>query len=179
MDLEELRSDDRVLAFIDLGTNSIRMSVVRITANQAYTILREEKEIVRLGEHVFSRGYLQKKSMKRAILVCQKFVEVANAFGSDEIIAVATSATREAKNKFEFLEELRKTGLNVTAISGKEEARLIYQGIASGVHIENKKTIFIDIGGGSTEIITGDQSRYCGMNSLELGAIRLSRMFLR
>jgi len=175
---EELRSDDRVLAFIDLGTNSIRMSVVRIKANQAYTILREEKEIVRLGEHVFNRGYLQKKSMKRAILVCQKFVEVANAFGSGEIIAVATSATREATNKSEFLEELRKIGLNVTVISGKEEARLIYQGIASGVHIENKKTIFIDIGGGSTEIVTGDQCRYCDTNSLELGAIRLSRMFL-
>jgi len=175
---EELRSDDRVLAFIDIGTNSIRMSVVRIKANQAYTILREEKEIVRLGEHVFNRGYLQKKSMKRAVLVCQKFVEVADAFDADEIIAVATSATREAKNKFEFLEELQKTGLDVTVISGKEEARLIYQGIASGVHIENKKTIFIDIGGGSTEIVTGDQSRYYGTNSLELGAIRLSRMFL-
>ncbi|MEA1909368.1 MAG: Ppx/GppA phosphatase family protein [Euryarchaeota archaeon] len=175
---EELRSDDRVLAFIDLGTNSIRMSVVRIKANQAYTILREEKEIVRLGEHVFNRGTLQKKAMKRAVLVCQKFVEVADAFDSDEIIAVATSATRVAKNKFEFLEELRKTGLDVTVISGKEEARLIYLGIASGVHIENKKTIFIDIGGGSTEIATGDQSRYCDVNSLELGAIRLSRMFL-
>ncbi len=117
--------------------------------------------------------------MKRAVLVCQKFVEVANAFDSDEIIAVATSATREAKNKFEFLEELRKTGLNVTVISGKEEARLIYLGIASGVHIENKKTIFIDIGGGSTEIITGDQSRYYDLGSIKLGAIRLSRMFLR
>ncbi len=175
---EELRSDDRVLAFIDIGTNSIRMSIVRIKANQAYTILREEKEIVRLGEHVFNRGYLQKKSMKRAVLVCQKFVEVADAFDADEIIAVATSATREAKNKFEFLEELQKTGLDVTVISGKEEARLIYRGIASGVHIENKKTIFIDIGGGSTEIVTGNQSKYCGTNSLELGAIRLSRMFL-
>ena len=154
---EKLRSDDRVLAFIDLGTNSIRMSVVRIKANQAYTILREEKEIVRLGEHVFGSDYLQTKVMQKAVLVCQKFVEVANAFNSDEIIAVATSATREAKNKFEFIEELRKTGLDVKVISGKEEARLIYLGIASGVHIENKKTIFIDIGGGSTEIIIGDQ----------------------
>ncbi|MEA1905350.1 MAG: Ppx/GppA phosphatase family protein, partial [Euryarchaeota archaeon] len=178
MALEELRSDDRVLAFIDIGTNSIRMSVVRIKANHAYTILREEKEIVRLGEHVFNREYLQKKAMRRAVLVCQKFVEVADAFGSDEIIAVATSATRVAKNKFEFLEELQKTGLDVTVISGKEEARLTYLGIASGVHIENKKTLFIDIGGGSTEIVTGDQSRYCDTNSLELGAIRLSRMFL-
>ncbi|RZN37393.1 MAG: Ppx/GppA family phosphatase [Methanosarcinales archaeon] len=175
---EKLRSDDRVLAFIDLGTNSIRMSVVRLKANPAYTILREEKEIVRLGEHVFKKGCLQKKSMKRAVLVCQKFVEVANAFGADEVIAVATSATRAAKNKLEFLEELQKTGLNVMVISGKEEARLVYLGIASGVHIKNKKTIFIDIGGGSTEIVTGNQSRYCSTNSLELGAIRLSRMFL-
>ena len=178
MTLEKLSSEDQVLAFIDLGTNSIRMSVVRIKANQAYTILREEKEIVRLGEHIFSRGYLHIKSMKRAVLVCQKFFEVANAFDSDEIVAVATSATREAKNKFEFLEELSKIGLDVKVISGKEEARLIYLGISSGAHIENKKTIFIDIGGGSTEIIIGDQSRYYDIDSLELGAIRLSRMFL-
>ena len=113
MDSEELISDDRVPAFIDPGTNSIRISVVRIKANHAHTILREEKEIVRLGENVFNRSHIQKKVMKRAVLVCQKFVEVAGAFGSDEIIAVATSATREAKNKFEFLEELRKTGSTI------------------------------------------------------------------
>ena len=56
-----------------------------------------------------------------------------------EIVAVATSATREAKNRVVFLEELRKTGLDVKVISGKEEARLIYLGISSGVHIAHKK----------------------------------------
>lgn len=61
---EELRPDDRVLTFIDPGTNSIRMSVVKIRANQAYTILREEREIVRLGEHVFSRDDLQIKAIE-------------------------------------------------------------------------------------------------------------------
>lgn len=95
-----------------------------------------------------------------------------------EIVAVATSATREAKNRVVFLEELRKTGLDVKVISGKEEARLIYLGISSGVHIAHKKTIFIDIGGGSTEIVTGDQFQYHDLDTLELGAIRLSRMFL-
>lgn len=63
-------------------------------------------------------------------------------------------------------------------VSGKEEARLTYLGISSGVHIEHKKTIFIDIGGGSTEIVTGDQFQYHDLDTLELGAIRLSRMFL-
>ncbi|MGB7002112.1 MAG: hypothetical protein WBE22_08910 [Halobacteriota archaeon] len=175
---EELRSEDRVIAFIDLGTNSIRMLVVRIKPNQTYAILREEKEIVRLGEQVFSSGGLRLKAMKRAVLVCQKFVEVAKAFEADEIVAVATSATREAKNKVEFLEELRKIGLNVKVVSGKEEARLTYLGISSGVHIGPKKTIFIDIGGGSTEIVIGDQFQYQNLDTLELGAIRLSRMFL-
>ena len=175
---EELRLEDRVIAFVDLGTNSIRMSVVRIMQNQTYTILREEKEIVRLGEQVFIRGFLRVKAMKRAGLVCKKFIEVANAFNADEIVAVATSATREAKNRAVFLEELRKIGLDVKVISGKEEARLIYLGISSGVHIEHKKTIFIDIGGGSTEVVTGDQLQYHDLDTLELGAIRLSRMFL-
>ncbi|CAD6494664.1 MAG: Guanosine-5'-triphosphate,3'-diphosphate pyrophosphatase [Candidatus Argoarchaeum ethanivorans] len=175
---EELRSEDRVIAFIDLGTNSIRMLVVRIKPNQTYAILREELEIVRLGEHVFSRGCLQVKAMKRAVLVCQKFIEVANAFNADEIVAVATSATREAKNRVEFLEELRKIGLNVKVVSGKEEVRLIYLGVSSGVHIEHKKTIFIDIGGGSTEIAMGNQFQYQDLDTLELGAIRLSRIFL-
>ena len=175
---EELRSDDRVIAFIDLGTNSIRMSVVRIKQNQTYAILREEREIVRLGEQVFSMGFLRVKAMRRAGLVCKKFVEVANAFNADEIVAVATSATREAKNRVVFLEELRKTGLNVKVISGKEEARLTYLGISSGVHIGPKKTIFIDIGGGSTEIVIGDQFQYQNLDTLELGAIRLTRLFL-
>ncbi|RZB29083.1 MAG: exopolyphosphatase / guanosine-5'-triphosphate,3'-diphosphate pyrophosphatase [Candidatus Argoarchaeum ethanivorans] len=175
---EELRSEDRVIAFINLGTNSIRMLVVRIKPNQTYAILREEREIVRPGEHVFSRGCLRVKAMKRAVLVCQKFIEVTNAFNADEIVAVATSATREAKNRVEFLEELRKIGLNVKVVSGKEEARLIYLGVSSGVHIEHKKTIFIDIGGGSTEIAMGNQFQYQDLDTLELGAIRLSRIFL-
>jgi exopolyphosphatase/guanosine-5'-triphosphate,3'-diphosphate pyrophosphatase len=77
--------------------------------------------------------------MQRAVLVCQKFVAMANAYGAEEIIAAATSATREAKNQEDLLRLLRRDArLNVHVISGREEARLIYLGISSGVHLEDQ-----------------------------------------
>jgi len=167
-----------VVGFIDIGTNSIRLILVQFTPNNSYAILREEKETVRLGENVFKKGFLQPETMNRAILVCKKYVEVAKGFGAHEIIAVATSAAREAKNQRYFLERLQEeTQLDVRVISGKEEARLIYLGVSSGVHIEKKVGLFIDIGGGSTEIIVGDQSQYYDLESLGLGAIRIATIF--
>jgi len=117
--------------------------------------------------------------MNRAILVCKKFVELAKAFEASEIIAAATAATREAKNKTEFLDKLKtEANLNVSAISGNEEASLTYLGVSSGVHIGNKKAIFIDLGGGSTKITIGNQFRENYVDSLEFGAIRLTTMFI-
>jgi exopolyphosphatase/guanosine-5'-triphosphate,3'-diphosphate pyrophosphatase len=173
------RFPENVVGFIDIGTNSIRLILVQFTPNHSYTILREEKETVRLGENVFKKGSLQPETMNRAILVCKKYVEVAKGFGAHEIIAVATSAAREAKNQREFLERLRdETQLDVRIISGKEEARLIYLGVSSGVHIEKKVAVCIDIGGGSTEIILGDQNQYYDLESLGLGAIRFTTMYI-
>ncbi len=168
----------RTVAFIDIGTNSIRMLLVRINPNQSYSVLNQEKEVVRLGEGEFVDQHLQVKAMHRAALVCSKFANMARAYEADEIIAIATSATREAKNKAEFLRLLETTaGLDVHTISGHEEARLIYHGIASGFHLEEKKAIFIDIGGGSTEVIVGGQHEYQYLDSLKLGAIRLTSLF--
>ncbi len=172
--------EEKILAFIDIGTNSIRLILVRLNPNHSYTVLRQEKEVVRLGENEFMDNQLQPQAMERAVLVCKKFAELAKSFGAGEIIAVATSATREAKNQAEFLERLKETAkLEVRVIPGKEEARLIYLGVSSGVHIGKRKAIFIDIGGGSTEIAIGDQfQQYC-VDSFELGAIRLTAMFMQ
>jgi len=117
--------------------------------------------------------------MNRAILVCKKYVEVAKGFGSKEIFAVATSAAREAHNHLDFLDRLQKeAGISVSIISGMEEARLIYLGLSAGININNKIVLFIDIGGGSTEIMLGDQEHYYDLESLGLGAIRLTSVFL-
>ncbi len=172
--------EEKILAFIDIGTNSIRLILVRLNPNHSYTVLRQEKEVVRLGENEFTSNHLQPEAMERAVLVCKKFAELAKSFGAGEIIAVATSAAREAKNQAEFLEQMKNEAkLEVRVIPGKEEARLIYLGVSSGVHIGRRKAIFIDIGGGSTEIAIGDQFQQYYVDSFELGAIRLTAMFMQ
>lgn len=173
-------SGGHIVGFIDLGTNSVRLLLVRINENHSYTVLGEQKETVRLGEGEFRKNTLQPEAMRRAGLVCSRFAEIARSRGASEILAVATSATREAENRSAFLRHLRRVaGIDVRIISGKEEARLIYLGVASGVNIGGRQTLFIDVGGGSTEVIVGDQTQYRFLDSLKLGSIRLTGMFFR
>ena len=168
-----------VVGFIDIGTNAIRLLVVRINPNFSYTTISQEKEVIRLGEQEFKDNQLKPEAMARAIFVCGKFVDLALTYGADEVIAVATSAVREATNQCEFLQKLHgATGLNVQVISGQEEAHLICQGVSSGVDIGDKKAIFIDLGGGSTEIAIGNQYECFYLDSLPLGAIRLTSQFI-
>lgn len=172
-------SEGRVVAFIDIGTNSVRLLLVRINPNGSYQPLTKQKETVRLGEKEFIDRILQPKAMERATVVCKKFMELARAYRAEEIIAVATSATRDASNKVQFLEMIkREANLEVCTISGSEEARLIYLGVSSGLRLGYSKALFIDIGGGSTEVSVGDQNQYYFLHSLNLGAIRLTNMFL-
>ena len=173
------QSQERNIGFIDIGTNSIRLILVTLKPDNTYKVLREEKEVVRLGDSVFRNGALDEPTIQRAILVCKKLVEVANGFNATILYTAATSAVREARNQRQFLTRLYKeTKLETRIISGKEEARLIYLGVSSGVHLDGKRALFIDIGGGSTELIIGDQERSYALDSLELGAIRLTRLFL-
>lgn len=168
----------RVVAFVDLGTNSVRLLVTRVGAGRLYTVLAQEKETVRLGEGEFGTGRLQPAAMGRAAAACRRFMEVARDLDAEEVVAVATSATREAGNRDEFLALLQaEAGLTVRAISGEEEARLVHLGTALSGAMGTDECLCIDIGGGSTEISVGD-SRVCRRAvSLKLGAIRLSALF--
>lgn len=178
MKLTRAIPDGRVVAFLDIGTNSVRLLLVRIHPNHSYATLTQQKEVVRLGEGEFVDQSLQPAAMDRAALVCRKFAQLSRSYGAEEIIAITTSAVREAKNQGDFLRRLRREAdLDVRVISGKEEARLIYLGVASGVHLGSQEAAFIDIGGGSTEVIAGDHRRYHFLGSLNLGAIRLTPLF--
>jgi exopolyphosphatase / guanosine-5'-triphosphate,3'-diphosphate pyrophosphatase len=171
-------AESRIIAFIDIGTNSIRLLLVQ-HYEDSYRIITQQKETVRLGEGEFgSSDYLQPEAMNRAIWVCSKFAELARSYAAEEIIAVATSATREAENQDQLIQRLRhEAGIEVSVISGREEARLIYLGVSSGANLNHHNTFFIDIGGGSTEIIVGNQNEYFYLDSLKLGAIRLASLF--
>src|SRR5436190_22002648 len=101
---------EQIVGFIDLGTNSVRLLIVRLNPNHSYTVLSEQKETVRLGEGEFRRNLLQPEAIRRATLVCGRFAEMARSRGADHIIAVATSAAREAENRTAFLRHLQRQG---------------------------------------------------------------------
>jgi exopolyphosphatase / guanosine-5'-triphosphate,3'-diphosphate pyrophosphatase len=171
-------SSGSVAAFLDVGTYSIRLLLVRFNPNQSYTVLSELKEPVRLGGGEFMSYALEAPAMDRAVLVCSRFAAMARNNGASDMVAVATSATREAENQAEFLRRLRdEAGLDVRVISGREEARLIYLGVSRGIHLNGKTGLFVDIGGGSTEVSVGDSHDFKYLDSLKVGTIRLTQMF--
>ena len=174
----EQENNSNVVAFLDLGTNSIRLLLARVNQDLSYTVISRQKEVVRLGEGEFIDQELQPEAMQRAATVCRQFAELARSRQASEIIAIATSATREATNQADFVELLKEqAGLDLRVVSGKEEARLIYLGVSSGLRMGNDKALFIDIGGGSTETIVGNQQAYDFLETHRLGAIRLASLF--
>ena len=141
------------------GPNSVRLLVVRLNPNHSYSILSQQKQQVRLGEGEFEEEEILPEAIERLVVVCKKFTELAQSFNTDEFVAVATSAMREAANQQEVLHLLRhESRLDVRVISGQEEARLIYLGVSSGINLDDRQAFFIDIGGGSTEIAIGDNT---------------------
>jgi len=173
----------RVVAFFDLGTNSVRLLVARFESGQSYTVLTKQKEVVRLGEGEFARGWLRDDAMDRAVRACRRFTDLARRFGAVEYVAVATSAAREARNCAEFLKKLQdEAGLSVRTVSGIEEARLIYLGVSRGVEMDGAVALFVDIGGGSTEIIWLDPSggampRILGTLSIPVGVMTVAETY--
>lgn len=176
---EELTKTGEVVGFVDVGTNAIRLLVVRINPNLSYTCISREKEVVRLGENEFKDNLLKPDAMDRAILVCKKFLDLAKTYGATKIIAVGTSAIREAHNREKFIQRLFiETGLDLHVISGLEEARLIYCGLSNDVDLGEENAIFIDLGGGSTEFAIGNRNDILYLDSIQLGAIRLTSRFI-
>src|SRR5436190_11099083 len=131
---------ERILAAIDVGTNSIHMVVVRIQpALPAFTIIAREKTTVRLGDRHKQTGNLTAEAMARAMDALRRCQEIAQSLNAEQTIAVATSATREAPNGREFLQRVEaELGLRINLISGPEEARRIYLGVLSGMTLNGQ-----------------------------------------
>ena len=176
---KKLGQNGRVVTFIDIGTNSVRMQVVRLNPNHSTTILSRQKQQVRLGEGEFEDDEIRPEAIERLVMVCRKFTDLARTFATDEFVAVATSAMREAANQKEILHLLRQEAqIDVRVISGHEEARLIYLGVAGGFPVGDRQAVFLDIGGGSTEIAVGGDRTYHYLESFRLGAIRLTNLYI-
>ncbi|MBD2232911.1 Ppx/GppA phosphatase family protein [Phormidium tenue] len=173
-------TSDRVLAAIDVGTNSIHMVVVKIQPDlPAFSIIDREKETVRLGDFNAATGGLSEAAMERAIKALKRCCAIATSLQAEDIVAVATSAVREASNGQEFVERVyTEVGLALNLISGTEEARRIYLGVLSGVEFNGQPHAIIDIGGGSTELILGTGEPHRFLSSTKVGAVRLTAQFI-
>src|SRR3954463_4286625 len=166
------------IAAIDIGTNSIHMIVVQVRPDLSFEVIDREKEMVRLGAGGLDGRGLRPKARPAAPQVLAKFRRLAESHRVDEVIAVATSATREAENGGEFLKAVTEhTGIRPRVISGTEEARLIHTAAVYGVSVPGDVAAVIDIGGGSVEVTRGAGPAIESGRSFKLGVIRLTRRF--
>ena len=171
---------EKCLGIIDLGSNSLRLMIARIHPDGSTTVLNQVKQMVRLGEGGFLHSQLQEAAMARTLDVLDGMAKMCVAYKVSDLVAVATAAVRDAENGKEFLARVKeRTGIEMSAISGSEEARLVYLGVSSGLEHTNKLRLFIDIGGGSTELAVGNSRGYKTLESVKLGCVRLTNLFFK
>lgn len=169
------------IAAIDIGSNSFHIIVVEINPEaQSFKVLDRLRETVRLGTFHEPKNELTDKDMKRGFETLKRFKKLAEGHQVSEIFAYATSAVREAVNGKEWLLKIRdESGIDAHIISGVEEARLIYLGVLSATELKGRRIGILDIGGGSTEIIIGDEQFIYHLSSTKVGALRLTEKDLQ
>ncbi|HEX7674947.1 MAG TPA: hypothetical protein VF412_12285 [Bdellovibrio sp.] len=165
----------RRVSAIDIGSNAIRMMVADIS-DQA-PLLHVEKKFrapVRLGHDVFMSGSIGPEVMEVAKATFRRFAETNRKLQVQKCRAVATSACREAKNRNDFVNEIRKaSGIDIDIIDGTEEGRLIHLAVRKEVDLDSKKTMLIDIGGGSVEVTFSKGSKLLATKSFPMGTVRI------
>ena len=146
-----------LLAAVDLGSNSFHLIVARYTHGQLVVIDRL-RESVRLGSGLDADGRLDREVAARALACLERFGQRLREIRADKVRVVGTNALRRAHRKQSFLERARAAlGTPIEIVSGIEEARLIYSGVAHSMPRSRGKRLVVDIGGGSTELIIGEQ----------------------
>ena len=168
------------LAAIDVGTNTIRLTVAEAETDGTYRILDEEREMVRLGEHLDQTGRLTDEAVERALSAIGKMKAIADGFEVTEVRAIATSAVREAANGRAFIREVfRRHKVRIEVISGEEEAQLAFRSASRHFNLEGRSSAVVDIGGGSVEIILAAGTAIDQIHSLPLGAVRVTERLVR
>ena len=149
----------KILAAIDIGTNSFHLVIADVNSKGQFKVLTREREVVRLGKSSDDMKYLDKDAIERGVSALKRFKLICDSYGA-EIRAIGTSAVREALNKEIFINSVfENTGVNIEVVTGIEEARLIYLGVLQALKVFNERILLIDIGGGSTEFLIGEKGK--------------------
>ena len=171
----------KIVAALDIGSNSIHLAIAEIDAGGHLTLLDTHKEVVRLGRAIAQAAddSIDRVAMDLAIKTLATMKEICAAYEAT-IRAVATHATRAASNHEEFLAEIeRVTGIHVEIIDGDEEARLTFLGMRCGLPLDNQLVVGVDVGGGSTEIIIAKANRIHFVTSLKVGAVTMTELYFQ
>jgi exopolyphosphatase/guanosine-5'-triphosphate,3'-diphosphate pyrophosphatase len=166
-------------AVIDVGTNTVRLLVAESSDASTFRSLLTGQEITRLGQGLFPTKELQPESIRRTLVVLRRFRELAETHGATTILAVGTSALREATNRADFVAAARaEAGVEITVVPGEEEARLALLGVRASLPAAPARLVMIDIGGGSTELLLADGDTVLAAVSTGLGAVTLTERYL-
>ena len=167
-------------ACIDVGTNTALLLVADLDPETGRILPVEHRQtIVRLGQSVDEGRVIQDEALLRLIGSMSAYSELCRTLSAEKIIAAGTSALRDARNRTGIIEAVRReTGIELHCISGKEEAELTFFGAIAGMEKVVEPFTVIDIGGGSTEIITGTASEVERSVSIDIGSVRLTERFL-
>lgn len=164
-----------LVSVIDIGSNSIRLVLVKIE-NNTYKIINQVKESARLGENMDEELNLAEAKIEKAILTLKEFKSISNSYKVEKIYAVATEAVRKAKNRQYFLYRVKmEAGIDIRVLTGDEEAYYDYFGVINT--LEEEDALLMDIGGSSTEIIHISKRKVVNKISIPYGCISLTKNY--
>jgi exopolyphosphatase / guanosine-5'-triphosphate,3'-diphosphate pyrophosphatase len=164
-------------AVIDIGTNTVKLLVADVDAGQVRHLVGKDRT-TRLGEGLDATGRLARPAIDRTVIAIRDFIADAQEHGAADILALATSAARDAGNRDEFLDAVRQhCRLDVQVISGQREAELIFRGVSSDPAWATERILVMDVGGGSAEFVLGLGRTIEHWQSLPLGAVRVTEQF--
>lgn len=176
-DPPDIAASPAMLAVVDMGSNSFRLEIGRVEGDQIYR-LDTQRETLRIGAGLDERGFLTAPARRAALACLARFAERLSGFDASTVRAVATNTFRIARNAHTFLAQAQRTlGFPIDVISGHEEARLIYLGVAHLLPPAAEPRLVVDIGGGSTEFIVGHRLEPLALESLKIGCVGMSQRF--
>jgi exopolyphosphatase/guanosine-5'-triphosphate,3'-diphosphate pyrophosphatase len=170
------KTTETLIAAIDVGSNAVRLEIVRGFSDGSIESVHQERDPVRPGEGLFQTGIIPTLVVDRLVGVLRRYAIICKRHHA-HVRAVGTSALREAKNRDDIIRRVkRETGLELEAISGKEEARLMCLGVLSG-RPPKARSLCLDIGGGSTEVAGAVGDQPAQLWSVAIGSVRLTEIF--
>lgn len=177
-------NDKKHIAVLDIGTNSFHLIIVEVNNNNSFKIIDRERDVLRLSTEKTNSSsesfkIISENEIRQAIDLIKKYKKLVEIYNA-EFKIVATSAVREADNSKYFVNKVyEETGVPINILDGKEEGRLIYLAVINNFdEFKNKRNLCIDVGGGSTEFIIGENQNILFVESLKIGAVRLTNKFI-